>query len=608
MIQDLRQQGIECSEDPVELLPVSRGLWPYQTLLFAKGNRPSMPKIVAWPKSSEDISTLIRFAHDRHLPIVPYGGGSGVCGAVSNVPEGLVVDMKCMNKVLHLDPEAKTVSVQAGILGVHLENILESHGFKLGHSPSSIMTSTIGGYVATRSAGQFSSMYGTFDDMLLGATTCLKDQRLQCGEWATGHDYLPVLSGSEGALGIIDTAVMRIHSLPKHRWLRGFAFPNLQTAWQASRRLMQADLRPLVLRVYDPIDSRIGNDKHGVWLETVKDWLHHHPMLRGLLLRIPLALPRLVNRLAKTAKTKVLMILGYEGSVNEIEYAKEVSAHLLTDATDLGEGPGFRWYKHRHDVSYKLAPFFMCGGFADTMEVACPWSQLEQLHENLRTAIGTRALVMAHFSHAYPEGCSIYFSFAGLGNPQTYNAIWQDALTAVVAANCVVTHHHGVGQLKSQAASLQQGHALRTWWDIKQRLDPQNIFNPSRPFQAQPALGDGPPSPSGGPIFSCDQYDSTAWINPHISTDKIARKLAAQGIRLMHQPKQTYINWVQQRSRREIISQKPAFFGIQARFADGKSVCLRPTPRSAGGPDLRYELLANYNIEQLQVPIRPLFE
>ncbi|MEC7945930.1 MAG: FAD-binding oxidoreductase [Myxococcota bacterium] len=259
-LRPLTDTGVAWSRAPLDLDAARRDLWPRGTLALRSGRKPPRPELVAWPRTRDDVAALLRAAKAMDLAVVPYGAGSGVCGGAAGRRGALVVDTKRMNRILRLDSESGLVHCQPGVLGQHLEDWLGRRGLMTAHSPSSIMCSTVGGWVAARSAGQFSSRYGVFDDMVVAAAAETPSGRLLTGAWTPEgqEDLLPVLTGSEGSLGVITDIVCRVIPLPSNRWLRGYAFASMDAALSVMRTLMQADLWPSVLRLYDPVDTRIG--------------------------------------------------------------------------------------------------------------------------------------------------------------------------------------------------------------------------------------------------------------------------------------------------------------------------------------------------------------
>jgi len=527
------------SDDPVQTLAVSRDLWPRGTLALAKGGLPEPSSVVCWPEQEAELVALLRWAHAAGVPVVPYGAGSGVCGGAAGRNEAVVVDTKGLRELtIHADD--RFVTAGAGWIGQHLEDVLERQGLATRHSPSSIWCSSVGGWAAARSAGQFSSQYGKFEDMTLGlraVTPCgVVDtgQRVPRGAEDLGH----VLMGSEGTLGVISAVDIRIVPTANSRWLRGYSFPSVPAALACMQGIMQAGLHPSVMRLYDPVDALIGG-KHGDAPgkpSVLQSWfkqLDQQAWFRGLELALPFALPRLVNAIASGVGSRCVLVLGFEGDADVVASRSAAVAPWVSAAEDLGAEPGERWYAHRHNVSYKLAPIFLRNGFADTMEVAASWSCFDALHKQVRAAIGRRAVVMAHMSHAYPEGCSIYFSFAGKGSLKTYDALWEDALAAAIDAGGTCTHHHGVGLLKAKAARREVGHAHRVFERRKAQLDPGGVMNPGRVYAGEAPTDRGPAPPEGeGPVWGIAPESLIASVDPRAAPADVQSTLREAGYRM----------------------------------------------------------------------------
>ncbi|MFH1465675.1 MAG: FAD-binding oxidoreductase [Pseudomonadota bacterium] len=624
LLDALRAHVPVVSDDPVDLRAAARDLWPRATLATALGRPSPQPAAVCWPETHEQVCALLTWAQGAGVPLVPYGAGSGVCGGAAGMPGAVVVDLKRMHRILELDPERRVVSAEPGVLGQHLEDWLEARGLATRHSPSSIWCSSVGGWAAARSAGQFSSLYGKFEDMVLGMRvasprgTHLTGRHCPPGE----EDFGPLFMGSEGTLGIITRIDTRVVPLPAHRWLRAYAFPDLEQAWSAMRAVMQAELWPAVVRLYCPVDTRIGGrlgppkeraapgllrrtlGRHVRRLLTSLDELE---AVRRRELALGLAAPHALNRIAQALGREVLLILGWEGREEVVRAQVEAALPLLGAGRDLGPEPGEHWYAHRHAVSWKLAPVFERGGFADTMEVAATWSRLGPLYRAVRDALARHAAVMAHFSHAYPEGCSIYFSFAGAGDLDRYDAAWRDALQAVRLAGGTVTHHHGVGALKAEAATLELGNALRVYQRRKAMLDPGGVMNPGRLFGGAPPPQPGPARPSAsGPLFALHPQDLLAEVDPWAAPDELEAALARAGFALRLRPGEPLATWLPRWRPSAAERHEQPCFGLQARFSDGAGARLGLAPRSAAGPDLRWGLLRDARVELVEVPVMPL--
>ena len=615
-VESLTRAGIRVTQQPLHTHAYRRDLWPRDTLTWLReGTLPPAPLAVASPTNREQVMRCIEWARETGTIVVPYGAGSGVCGGARGRADSLVIDLKRLNRIHSLDLRSRVAHIESGLLGQHLEDQLACIGWMTAHSPSSIACSTTGGYVAARSAGQFSSRYGVFDDMLLAASAETPAGTLRAGTWTPdgAEDLLDILCGSEGGLGVVTDMLVRIQPQPEARLLRGYAFSSVDAAWDAMRSLMQAELWPSVLRLYDPVDTTIGGrttardarSGGGVfgWLKTAAE---SSPALKRHLLNIPLAVPTLLNRIGRLISGEVLLIVGFEGPMAVANAAAAAAATHLREGRDLGPEPGEHWYAHRHDVSYKLAPVFIGGAFADTMEVATTWGRLPGLYRAVQSAIGRHCAVMAHFSHAYPEGCSIYFSFAGRGSLKTYDATWAQALEAAQTAGGTVTHHHGVGVLKSEAAAREAGAALRVWREIKATWDPADIMNPGRPFADAPIEDktEWPQPDQPGPVFAIDEVSLLARVDPKSAPDAILRELNSAGFTLRVIPDRNFGDWLTLLKRGTLDSWQCPMFGVQARFDDGRAVRLGPAPRSAAGPDLRRSVMRRASTEWVEVPIR----
>lgn len=492
------------STTPPDRAAYARDLWPRGLIGVAAGDpAPYPPDAVVWPTTTDEVAAIVKAAARHRTPIVPFGAGSGVCGGALPIHGGLVVDLKRMRRFLALDEQAGTATFEAGIVGEHLEHALNRRGWTMGHFPSSIMCSTYGGWLAARSAGQLSTKYGKIEDMVRRLT--LVDGRGEVHELEAGGapDLCQLAVGSEGTLGLITRATCTVARLPEARLLRGWAFPRVSAGCEAIRRLLQRGLRPAVVRLYDELDSllhRTERDEETVregasleaWLAMltpkgragVSDWKRR--AISAALLR-----PDLVNKLAGAvlpyARQGCLLIVGFEGERGLAEAEARAATLELERAggRDLGPGPGERWLKHRYAVSFRMSKVFDAGAFVDTMEVATSWDRLLELYQAVRQAVSPLAFIMAHFSHAYPDGCSIYFTFAARGGSRAeaerkYDQIWRAGLAAATKVGATISHHHGVGLSKAPFMPEEHGEAMAIYRALKDVLDPHHIMNPGK--------------------------------------------------------------------------------------------------------------------------------
>ncbi len=486
------------SREERDRLVYSRDMWPRSLILLRSGvDRVYSPDAIVWPGSVEDVAQVVRYAAKRGIPIVPFGGGSGVCGGAVPRGGGLVVDMKRMDRIGKPDAGNRTVDVQSGVVGQHLEDALNAQGFTAGHFPASIWCSTFGGWMAARGAGQCSSLYGKIEDMISRARVVTPDGEVREARGfpgrAPGPGWLQAILGSEGILGIVTDGTIRIHGLPERRVMRGLLFPGLREGVDCMRELMRMGLRPAVLRLYDPIDTLVARMSHGSGRgprlpERVRSLLKEATGAGlGMVLRKPSIFGPMIERASRSLGKGVLMILIFEGpgSLPDDEMKLALSCMLERRGEDLGHEPAQSWYGRRYAVSFWPSKVFAQGAFLDTFEVSGTWDRVLPMYRGVVGAIGDRALVMAHMSHAYRQGCSIYFTFLARAQDdeamlRLYDSIWEDGLAAAQAAGGAISHHHGIGMSKSAAMRAELGGGLEVLEALKESFDPREMMNPAK--------------------------------------------------------------------------------------------------------------------------------
>ncbi|OJY29850.1 MAG: hypothetical protein BGO98_49470 [Myxococcales bacterium 68-20] len=508
---------IRSSSDPADRVAYARDLWPRHHLAVRAGNvAEHRPAGIVWPESTEEVARIIRWAHDTETPVVPFGAGSGVCAGVLPTKRMIVLDLKRMARWRRLDERARTLDVEAGHMGLPLEEDLNRRGLTLGHFPSSILCSTVGGWVAARSAGQCSGKYGKIEDMVL-ALECVTGtgQIVTLRHRTSGPNLVPLVVGSEGTLAVVTSATLRLHPKPPRRAFAAFSFPTTEHGWEAMRAMFQAGLRPAVARLYDPFDAMLA--RRGAVKKGGAD-SGGTPGLGAAALRNLLRRPGAINELLEGSFGSAvlggsLLIVIFEGEGDapdqDLDRARALLEGPAMKARYEGEGPAQKWLLHRYSVSYRQAPVFAAGLFSDTMEVAAPWSKLGALYDGVRRALGAHVFVMAHMSHAYPDGCCIYFSFAGTAGSAepgregwdarceaTYDRAWRAALAAAVEAGGTLAHHHGAGRSKAPRLSSELGDAgVATVKALMRAFDPKGILNPGNlvPDAPTPYVDDAHP-------------------------------------------------------------------------------------------------------------------
>jgi alkyldihydroxyacetonephosphate synthase len=446
--------------------------------------RRPVPELVVWPEHPEQLEAIVAMARREGVHLVPYGAGSGVCGAVQIEPRTIVVDTKRLTRLSVL-PDEGVVDVEAGVLGVDLEAVLERRGFTVGHFPSSILCSSVGGWLAARGAGQCSSRYGKIEDMVRSADCVLgTGERVTLTRRVGGPNLLDLMIGSEGTLGLIASARLRLHPAPRERAFAAFQLPSFELGAEAMRAIMQAGLRPAVMRLYDPLDSyllsrgKVADERGGPKSSGLPG---------GSSLRAVLAVPRLLNGaielFERFVSRSASLILVFEGEAEAAHDERTRAERLLRElgGVSLGERPARNWLAHRYAVSYRQSNVFQQGAFNDTLEVAAPWSRLADVYAAVRREAGKLALVLAHLSHAYPDGCSIYFTFVATraGDPLSrYDALVDSALGAALAQGATLSHHHGVGTSKAHWLDAELGGGLSTLRRLRRAWDPDGLLNP----------------------------------------------------------------------------------------------------------------------------------
>ncbi len=436
--------GAALDERPV------RDLWPLTIMRERAGKQP--PRVlVARPSGRQQVAAILRLAAAEQVAVTPLGGGSGVCGAIGPLTGELVLDMGAFDRILEVDETNLTCTCEAGVNGMALEEHLNKRGLTLGHFPSSLARTTVGGLCATRSSGQESSRYGSIENMVQGMAVVLPDGTFAAPRpgprSALGPALHELLLGSEGALGVILGVVLKVHRLPEAVVGRGYGFANVASALEAMRAIMQSGIRPLLMRLYDPEDAAFnGYD-------------------------LPLG--------------ACVLVVATAGLKAVAQAEADAVRGFTAGADDLGEEPWQRWERHRYDISAERLNALLepPGAYLDVIELAAPWTVLPELHARVKAAIGAGGVALCHFSHAYEQGCCAYFSFAGARDSEeearsAYNRAWEGAMTSALELGATISHHHGTGQARSRWVADEMGGWMRVWRSVKEAVDPAGIMNP----------------------------------------------------------------------------------------------------------------------------------
>lgn len=456
-----------------------------------RGDIPKPTDAVVLPKTEEQVLSVLALAEREGFSVIPFGGGTSVVGGVEPRGEApsVTMDMALMSGVGRIDAESLTATVGPGTLGPELERELAVAGFTLGHFPQSFEFSTVGGWIATRSSGQQSTLYGKIEDMVQGVRLAHPGGVLvtpAVPAAAAGPDLVQLITGSEGTVGVITRATLRVSRLPAAADLRAYLLPGFAQGVAAARELMQSGLRPSVLRVSDEAET-----------ETT---LALRPLPTGLAALKERAGRWYLSRRGISLQAASIMVLGFEGREPDVQHAWAVARGVLRryGAVSLGRGAGEAWRRGRYEAPYLRDLLLDHGIMVDTLETATTWERYLALYRSvrdaIRTALGERGMVMAHLSHSYTDGGSIYYTFLA---PQDRGAeveqwwrVKEAATNAVVKGGGALSHHHGIGADHRRWMSEYLGpDGVRLLAVIKAALDPHGVMNPGKlvpdPWPAQ---------------------------------------------------------------------------------------------------------------------------
>ena len=430
------------------------------------------PDLVARPRDAGEVLRVLDEAAARGWAVVPFGGGTSVVGGVdarlARGDRGAVVslDLGALTGVHEVDATSRLARIGAGTLGPALEDGLAAHGFTLRHFPQSFEFSTLGGWLATRAGGHYATGPTRIDELTHSLTMITPRGTLATHRHpgsGAGPEAARLVLGSEGALGVITEAWMRIVPRPRWRATASVAYRDFHAGVAATRALVQSGLAPSNARLLDPHEARL-----------------HRVRFDG---------------------TSVLLI-GFESAdhplgpwlARAVELARDHGGEVVSGPSESDDatrtGAAGAWRQAFFDAPYLQSAMLSIGVLSDTFETACSWTQFPALHARVTAAV-QRALdeecgggiVACRFTHVYPDGPAPYYTFVGALRPGGELAQWQAikaaASEALAAAGGTITHHHAVGRIHRPWYDRERpalfAEALRA---VKRQLDPHGILNP----------------------------------------------------------------------------------------------------------------------------------
>jgi alkyldihydroxyacetonephosphate synthase len=449
--------------DPYERLLHTYGKSFSETVRAFARDFANAPDLVALPRNEADVAAVLDWAGGANIAVIPFGCGSSVVGGVEPlVGDGYAgsvsLDLHHFDSVLEVDTASRAARIQAGVRGPAIEAALKPHGFALRHYPQSFEFSTLGGWIATRSGGHFATLYTHIDDFVESLRTVtpagvMESRRLPGSGAGPSPDRMMI--GSEGALGVITEAWMRLQGRPRFRGDAVFGFPDFFAAARAVRVVAQAGLYPSNLRVID-------NDEAGAY--------------------------------GVNAYEESLLVLAFESADHPVDAWMARTVELLKDhggRRHVDEAAASRWRTAFIRMPYGRELIVPMGVIGDTFETAITWDRFEAFHGAVRKATedalvdatGHAGTVSTRFTHVYPDGPAVYYTFNVRADPDRLIEQWRQIKTrasdALIAAGGTITHHHAVGRAHMPWYRAQRpalfGKALKA---AKTALDPAGIMNP----------------------------------------------------------------------------------------------------------------------------------
>ncbi|WP_161597722.1 FAD-binding oxidoreductase [Fluviispira multicolorata] len=492
--QILKNDQISTTEDDRLLHSYGKS---YADLFYVrKGIVKKSPDIILYPLSHDEVENIIKIANTHNVCVIPFGGGTNIVGGVDprdqtvteKGPRCIVtLDMCLMNKLISIDPQSQTAVIQAGVLGPKLEKDLSEKGWALGHFPDSFEYSTLGGWLATRSAGMQSDAYGKIEDMLVSLKMVTPSGTIitrTTPASSAGPDINRLIVGSEGILGVITEATMRIHRTPAAKDYRGYLFPNFEKGVEAIRECVDKNWIPSMIRFQDEGETQLAfnlkSPKKGIESIVQKQ-------LKKILSVTGYARP-------------CIMVVGFEGDDKQVQIIANEATKILKKhrAFSLGKGIGKTWSKDKFNIPYLRDYIMDYGVMTDVAETAAVWSKLinvhkktiEEMNKYFKSHGDGTGYIGCHISHTYKTGACLYFTYAAkqiIGKEIEQYYGYKKIITDTFMKNgATLTHHHAVGYehspwMESEISST----GLKALKGIKNTLDPKNILNPGKVFPVE---------------------------------------------------------------------------------------------------------------------------
>ncbi|MBW2366320.1 MAG: FAD-binding oxidoreductase [Deltaproteobacteria bacterium] len=421
-----------------------------------QGRGAPRPGCIVAPSSTQDVVTTVNICRENKITIIPFGLGSGVCCGIVASPDAVLLDLSGMKKIKKIDTRNLLATFEAGVRGSDAEAAVVKEGMIIGHYPQSMDVSSVGGWVATKSSGQFSTAYGNIENIVKGLKVVLPNGEIfdtpVVPRSSTGPELRELFIGSEGTLGIITEVTLALHWRPEKQDYSAFYAPNMDKGIEFQRFIVQSGWTPPVMRQYDPPEVE----------RLFPDYVHGND---------------------------VLIIMVHEGTERKVkveieeidDIAKDVGCEKAPVSAVIG------WLEHRNTVP-TFEEYLEQGIIVDTVEIAASWDKIGTIYTNTVASlqqIDNMRVASAHSSHSYRTGLNLYFTFAAQpDDPENMSSVYLDSWRRIMESTMkdggTISHHHGIGRIRKPYMSAEIGETgVEILRSLKATLDPENIMNPS---------------------------------------------------------------------------------------------------------------------------------
>jgi alkyldihydroxyacetonephosphate synthase len=469
-----------------------------------RGSAEGAPDLVVYPENENDVLVTLRAAARHDVMVIPFGGGSNISGCLERMETrrmAVSLDMRRMRRVLAVDAESFTARAEAGVFGPDLEEQLGAHGMTLGHFPDSFLHSTLGGWIATRSAGMQSDKYGKIEDMVVALRMVTPEGVLATRtvpKSSNGIDVNHLCIGSEGTLGVITEATLQVHPRPESRLVPAYLFPEFEAGLQAMRECVRKECMPSMVRLNDPDKTALSlafKPRSSRLSQAASKIFKRYLQVKGF------DLPR-----------ACLMLTSFEGRRDDVtRQLRQVNAiYRKFGGVSLGSSSGRSFEATKYDFPHIRDFLLERDATTDVSETATVWSNILPLYQATMKAIRNGVLESGvppwsgcHISHTYRSGASLYFTFGFMQRKghemEQYLNVKRAAQQSFIDGGATLSHHHAVGTehlpwLSADISPL----GVKAVAAIKHGLDPDNIMNPGRlqpsaaPFEEWSRIGSNP--------------------------------------------------------------------------------------------------------------------